>query len=91
MINRVSLNQIALRFVDVDGDADELTLMVETALNDGTHFVRCAEWQNRRVLRLSIIEDGTDTRALDHLADKIERIWFELRQSLRLASKTGAG
>lgn len=91
VINRVSLNQIALRFVDVDGDADELTLMVETALNDGTHFVRCAEWQNRRVLRLSIIEDGTDTRALDHLADKIERIWFELRQSLRLASKTGAG
>ncbi|MDJ1017464.1 MAG: aspartate aminotransferase family protein, partial [Paracoccaceae bacterium] len=83
--NRVSLNQIALRFEDGVGTGDALTAAMEGALNDGETFVKTAEWRGRRILRLSIIEDGTDVEALDRLAEKIERVWSGMR-SLRQAA-----
>ncbi|MCR9086379.1 MAG: aminotransferase class V-fold PLP-dependent enzyme [Rhodobacteraceae bacterium] len=83
VLNRVTLNQIALRFEDARGDADALTAAVEAGLNDAEHFVRTAEWRGQRILRLSVIEDGTDDAALDRLAMKIERVWAETKQALK--------
>lgn len=81
VVNRVCLNQIALRFAHGAADTDRLTRAVAGALNDSTHFVRTAEWQGRTILRLCVIEDGTDLARLERLAAKIERIWSDLRQS----------
>ncbi|MEM8957705.1 MAG: aminotransferase class V-fold PLP-dependent enzyme [Pseudomonadota bacterium] len=83
VLNRVTLNQIALRFTDARGNGDELTAAVEAGLNDAEHFVRTAEWRGQRILRLSVIEDGTDDAALDRLALKIERVWAETKQALK--------
>lgn len=87
VVNRVTLNQIALRFTDARGNDDDLTTAVETGLNDTEHFVRTAEWRGQRILRLSVIEDGTDRAALDCLAMKIERVWAETKQALKRQSK----
>ena len=83
VLNRVSLNQIALVFEDPRGDSAELTRAVADRLNDAEHFVRTADWRGRVVLRLSIIEDGTDSAALDRLGHKIERVWAATRDALR--------
>ncbi len=82
IVNRVSLNQIALQFEDPRAPTEDLTKAVERALNDAEHFVRTAEWRGKTVLRLSIIEDGSDAAALDILAAKIERSWSEIRRGL---------
>lgn len=82
VLNRVSLNQIALRFEDPRGNPDDLTEAMEDRLNDAEHFVRTARWQGQTILRLSIIEDGTDGDALDRLARKIERVWAETKEAL---------
>ncbi len=92
IVNRVSLNQIALRFEDPRANGDDLTEAVEQALNDAEHFVRTARWNGQTVLRLSIIEDGTDQGALDRLALKIERIWGDTKRALdRPARREGQG
>ncbi len=83
VLNRVCLNQVALRFAHPRGDADTLTRAVEDAMNDAEHFVRTATWRGRTVLRLSIIEDGSDDAALDRLANKIETVWAKIQGDLR--------
>ena len=79
VLNRVSLNQIALVFEDAGGEADALTQEVADRMNDAEHFVRTAVWRGRVILRLSIIEGETDTGALDRLGRKIERVWAATR------------
>ncbi|MEM1428289.1 MAG: pyridoxal-dependent decarboxylase [Pseudomonadota bacterium] len=85
VVNRVSLNQIALQFEDPRAATADLTAAMERALNDAEHFVRTAEWKGETVLRLSIIEDGSDAAALDRLAGKIERSWGAIRHALAAA------
>lgn len=80
--NEVVLNQLVLTFSDGRRDPDALTAGMERALNaDGRHFFRTTVWRGRTMLRVSIIEDGTDGAALRRLAAKIRRCWGEIRDS----------
>ena len=78
--NEVSLNQLVLTFNDGSHEADDLATAMEDALNaDGEHFFRTSHWQGRNMLRVSIIEDGTDSAAISKLGAKIERCWKAVR------------
>lgn len=85
--NEVTLNQIALRFENPLANGDDLTAQIEELLNDAEHFVRTAEWRGRRILRLSIIADETDDGTLDRLAAKIERLWAETKETLKVRQR----
>ena len=74
--NEVSLNQLVLTFADGVREPDDLADIMEVRLNsDGEHFFRTSKWQGRNMLRISIIEDGTDTPAIQRVAEKIARTW----------------
>jgi len=74
--NEVSLNQLVLTFADGQNDPDDLATKMEQALNaNGEHFFRTSRWQGRNMLRISIIEDGTDEDAIQKLGTKIEHCW----------------
>ncbi len=78
--NEVALNQLVLTFADGRQEPDALADEMETALNaNGEHFFRTSKWQGRNMLRVSIIEDGTDTIAIQKLGAKIERCWEAVR------------
>jgi glutamate/tyrosine decarboxylase-like PLP-dependent enzyme len=85
VLNRVSLNQVVLSFRGREGDergADALTERVAEALNaSGRFFLRTAEWKGRRVLRISVIANGTDRAIAEDLADAIETAWRAIRQA----------
>jgi len=82
VVNRVCLNQIALKFTDPRADADKLTQAMEDRINDAEHFVRTATWNGQTILRLSIIEDGSDATMLDRLASKIEQRWGDVQRAI---------
>ena len=82
VVNRVCLNQIALRFAHPKADADTLTRIMENRINDSEHFVRTATWNGKTILRLSIIEDGSDTTFLDRLYAKIEQRWNDVQRGI---------
>ncbi|MEO0917110.1 MAG: pyridoxal-dependent decarboxylase [Pseudomonadota bacterium] len=78
--NDVALNQLVLTFDNGREDPDHLATRMETHLNaDGEHFFRTSHWQGRNMLRVSIIEDGTDCHAIERLGAKIERCWRAVR------------
>lgn len=78
--NDVALNQLVLTFHDGSNDPDDLATRMETELNaDGEHFFRTSKWQGRNMLRVSIIEDGTDMAAIEKLGTKIETCWTKIR------------
>ncbi|MEM9425138.1 MAG: pyridoxal-dependent decarboxylase [Pseudomonadota bacterium] len=80
VVNEVSLNQLVLTFNDGCQDGDDLATQMEQALNaDGAHFFRKTRWQGHNMLRVSIIEDGTDEAAIQTLGAKIERCWKAVR------------
>ncbi|MEL6169020.1 MAG: pyridoxal-dependent decarboxylase [Pseudomonadota bacterium] len=83
VVNRVNLNQIALRFRAPGADPETLTMAMEVRINDAEHFVRSALWNGQTILRLSVIADGSDAAALDRLAAKIEQTWAALLRELR--------
>lgn len=82
--NEVALNQLVLTFDEGTRDPDMLATLVEQGLNaDGEHFFRTSLWRGRNMLRISIIEDGTDASAIRKLATKIERVWSETKETLQ--------
>ncbi|SLN14193.1 L-2,4-diaminobutyrate decarboxylase [Roseovarius albus] len=80
--NDVVLNQLILSF-DLgrgDEDADQMTQRMEQALNaDGSHFFRIAKWQERCVLRVSILSLKTKPHHVLELSEKMKRLWREIR------------
>ena len=79
--NEVILNQLVLTFDDGCRDPDFLTSAMEKRLNaDGEHFFRTSKWRNRNMLRISIIEDGTDLDAILKLVEKIIATWKDLQR-----------
>ena len=79
--NEVFLNQLVLTFDDGCRDPDFLTAAMEKRLNaDGEHFFRTSKWRNRNMLRISIIEDGTDLDAILKLVEKIIATWKDLQR-----------
>lgn len=77
--NEVALNQLVLTFNNEHTAPDVLASKMEAALNaDGAHFFRTSKWRGRNMLRISVIEDGTDVAAIQRLSTKIERIWAEM-------------
>ena len=82
VLNRVCLNQVVLSFRGTEDDrgADALTQRMADALNaTGRFFLRTAEWKGRRVLRISIIANGTDRATAEDLAEAIEETWCTIR------------
>lgn len=82
VLNRVCLNQVVLSFRGNEDDrgADALTERMADALNaTGRFFLRTAEWKGRRVLRISIIANGTDRAIAEDLAGAIETTWRTIR------------
>ncbi len=78
VLNEVRLNQVVLWFRGNEDDrgADALTQRMAEALNATGHFfLRTAEWKGRRVLRISIIANGTDRAIAEDLAEAIETTW----------------
>ena len=81
--NDVALNQLVLTFDAQGYDPDWLASVMKAGLNaDGAHFFRTSKWQGRNMLRISVIEDGTDADAIRLLAKKIERVWSETKETL---------
>ena len=82
VLNRVCLNQVVLSFRGSEDDrlSDALTQRMADALNaTGRFFLRTAEWKGRRVLRISVIANGTDHAIADELADALKTTWREIR------------
>ncbi|MEM1378295.1 MAG: aminotransferase class V-fold PLP-dependent enzyme [Pseudomonadota bacterium] len=78
--NTIALNQLVLTFSDCQRTPDELVDAMQDKLNaDGTHFFRTSHWQGRNMLRVSIIEDGTDEAAIQRLGARIVRCWAAVR------------
>ncbi|MEM8801755.1 MAG: pyridoxal-dependent decarboxylase [Pseudomonadota bacterium] len=81
--NEVALNQLVLTFADGHRAPDWLASKMETALNaDGAHFFRTSQWRGQNMLRVSVIEDGTDADAIKRLAEKIRQVWIETKETL---------
>lgn len=84
--NDVALNQLVLTFSAAGKDPDQLASVMEAGLNaDGAHFFRTSKWQGRNMLRISVIEDGTDADAIRVLARKIAHVWSETKETRRPA------
>lgn len=82
ILNEVVLNQLVLSFDRGRGaeDSNRMTKAMEEAMNaDGTHFFRTAEWQGVKVLRVSIINQGTGPQHIQSLARKMKDLWAEMR------------
>ena len=78
VMNDVVLNQVVLRF----GEGGPLAAsnaateaMVEALNADGRHFFRTAIWQDRVVMRVSVIGEQTGPQDMQALAAKITAIW----------------
>lgn len=81
VLNRVCLNQVVLSFRDRNDESlsDGLTQRMADALNaTGKFFVRTAEWQGRRVLRIPVIANGTNQAIADEFADALETNWWSI-------------
>jgi len=84
VLNRVCLNQVVLSFgaSEEDRAAGALTEKVAEALNaTGRYFVRTADWKGLRVLRISVISNGTDRAVAQELADAIGSTWRRISQA----------
>ena len=78
VLNQVCLNQVVLSFRGnkEDRGADALTQRMADALNaTGRFFLRTAQWKGRKVLRISVIANGTDRAVAEDLAAAIEATW----------------
>lgn len=83
VMNDVVLNQVVLRFDTGggDADADAATEAMVAALNaDGKHFFRTAVWQDKIVMRVSIIGEQTGPFDMQRLAAKITSTWQSLKR-----------
>jgi len=72
ILNKVVLNQFVVRF----GDSDDLTKQViEEVLKEGECFVRGALWDERWIMRVSMISGATTGDAARESAEAIIRAW----------------
>jgi glutamate/tyrosine decarboxylase-like PLP-dependent enzyme len=93
VLNRVCLNQVVLSFRGSEDDrlSDALTQRMADALNaTGRFFLRTAEWKGRRVLRISVIANGTDRAIADELANALKTTWRTIRPLILSATGTVA-
>ena len=82
VINEVALNQLAIRFEDTASqvDADALTDCVVAGIQkENMSFVEQAIWKGCRILRVSIISEGTQEEHVDRLAASIIRAWRQVK------------
>ena len=82
ILNEVCLNQIALAFDGADGhsDRDSLTQSVIRHLqDDGQWFIKDADWQGRKIMRLSFSSQGKDAAEIDRFAAAILTAWNTAR------------
>jgi len=72
VLNKVVLNQFVVRF----GDDDDLTRkVIEEVLREGVCFVRGALWDERWIMRVSIISGATTEADIKTSATAIIRAW----------------
>jgi glutamate/tyrosine decarboxylase-like PLP-dependent enzyme len=86
VLNEVRLNQVVLSFggSEDDREAGALTERMADVLNaTGRFFLRTADWKGRRVLRISVIANGTDRAIAEDLADAIEKTWRKISRTGR--------
>jgi len=89
VLNEIRLNQVVLSFRGDEDDrgTDVLAEKMADALNaTGRFFLRTADWKGRRVLRISVISNGTDRRVAEELAEAIEKTWQTIRPIGKRAS-----
>ncbi len=77
VLNDVCLNQVVLTFGDnTPGDPRSLTdAVIAEIQRENTSFVSGADWQGRRVMRVSVIARDTDARDIVNLSRSIVRAW----------------
>lgn len=76
VLNEVVLNQFVVRF----GGDDRLTRQViEEVLHEGTCFVRGALWDERWVMRVSLISGPTTREDVEASAEAILRAWRKVQ------------
>jgi glutamate/tyrosine decarboxylase-like PLP-dependent enzyme len=76
VLNKVTLNQMLLRFGGASENADDLTRRTVTRLQqDGDCFAGGATWRGRQVMRLSVISWYTTEREAERAADAIIAAW----------------
>lgn len=76
ILNDVVLNQFVVRF----GDSDDLTKkVIEEVLDEGVCFVRGALWDERWIMRISIISEPTTKADVEVSAEAIIRAWRKIK------------
>jgi glutamate/tyrosine decarboxylase-like PLP-dependent enzyme len=82
VLNEVCLNQLALTFGGPPAggiptaDADALTdAVIGEIQRENTSFVSGADWNGRRIMRVSVIARDTDSSDIANLGDSIVRAW----------------
>lgn len=84
--NRVDLNQVVLSFgmeEGVEAAAAYAQAVAERLNATGRYFLRTAVWRGETVLRISVIEDGTNRLFTEKLAADITEHWNAVRRTAR--------
>ncbi|HEU0199975.1 MAG TPA: aspartate aminotransferase family protein, partial [Burkholderiaceae bacterium] len=83
VLNEVCLNQVTLSF-GADEEAADANALTEAVIDEiqreNTSFVAGADWQGRRIMRVSVIARDTGPRDIARLADSIVRAWQRVVQ-----------
>jgi glutamate/tyrosine decarboxylase-like PLP-dependent enzyme len=90
VLNRVDLNQIIVQFAALSPGqtTGEATEQMTAALNAQGHgFLRTTEWQNERVMRISIIAQTTTQQSIAALHDHIVEVYAKLRLPAQVATR----
>ena len=75
VLNDVVLNQLAIAFGDPE-DSDSYTVQVIEAIQqENTVYVNGANWQEREIMRISVISRETSLADIELLAESIIRAW----------------
>jgi glutamate/tyrosine decarboxylase-like PLP-dependent enzyme len=82
IVNRVELNQIAVRFGtdEKPGRSDELTAaVIERVQADGVCFVAGAQWRDRWIMRVSVVAFSTTDADAEQSAQAIIAAWRKVQ------------
>ncbi len=78
VLNEVVLNQVAITFGEDRGTAESNRLtdaVIEQLARDNRAFVEGADWNGRKILRVSVISRQTDREDIEHLGRSIIDAW----------------
>jgi len=81
VINEVVLNQLAIVFGENEPLAEQNRLtdaVIAELAEENTFYVTGADWQDRKIMRVSITSRRTDTDDIDRLAASIVRAWCKV-------------